>query len=90
MLLLSYWLIYIFDLLCSRWFDTAAQIHRVCCYCPIEAVSSDKYNDAFQVGEDESRDSCNATEDEVKQTGMWPFCICEHKMGLKPEFIGKY
>ncbi|XP_076117455.1 uncharacterized protein LOC143085149 isoform X4 [Mytilus galloprovincialis] len=71
-----------------RWFDTAAQIHRVCCYCPIEAVSSDKYNDAFQVGEDESRDSCNATEDEVKQTGMWPFCICEHKMGLKPEFIG--
>ncbi|XP_071124973.1 uncharacterized protein [Mytilus edulis] len=71
-----------------RWFDTAAQIHRVCCYCPIEAVSSDKYNDAFQVGEDESRDSCNATEDEVKQTGKWPFCICEHKMGLKPEFIG--
>ncbi|CAG2222654.1 unnamed protein product [Mytilus edulis] len=71
-----------------RWFDTAAQIHRVCCYCPIEAVSSDRFNDAFQVGEDESRDSCNATEDEVKQTGKWPFCICEHKMGLKPEFIG--
>ncbi|XP_063413376.1 uncharacterized protein LOC134695855 isoform X2 [Mytilus trossulus] len=71
-----------------RWFDTAAQIHRVCCYCPIEAVKSDKYNDAFQVGEDESRDSCNATKDEVKQTNKWPFCICDHKMGLKPEFIG--
>lgn len=71
-----------------RWFDTAAQIYRVCCYCPIEAVSSDKYNDAFQRYDDEDGDFCNPTEDEIIQTGKYPFCICEHKMGLKPEFIG--
>ncbi|XP_052078765.1 uncharacterized protein LOC127716575 isoform X1 [Mytilus californianus] len=71
-----------------RWFDTAAQIHRVCCYCPIEAVSSDKYNDAFQRYDDKDGDFCNPSEDEIIQTGKYPFCICEHKMGLKPEFIG--
>ncbi|CAC5369261.1 unnamed protein product [Mytilus coruscus] len=71
-----------------RWFDTAAQIYRVCCYCPIEAVGFGPKNDYFQRYHDEDGDFCNPTDDEMNQTGKYPFCICEHKMGLKPEFIG--
>ncbi|XP_052078764.1 uncharacterized protein LOC127716573 [Mytilus californianus] len=71
-----------------RWFDTAAQIYRVCCYCPIEAMSSGNKNDVFQRYHNKDGDFCNPTEDEMNKTGKYPFCICEHKMGLKPEFVG--
>ncbi|VDI22756.1 Hypothetical predicted protein [Mytilus galloprovincialis] len=71
-----------------RWFDTAAQIHRVCCYCPNEALSNEETGYAFQMYDDEDVDFCNPSLDEIIQTGQNPSCICEHKMGLKPEFVG--
>lgn len=67
-----------------RWKLESHNQYMVCCYCPLKAVMNEEYNNAFQI------EDCCKIESEKDQNGsdLYPYCSCEPKMGLTPQFIG--
>ncbi|CAG2205972.1 unnamed protein product [Mytilus edulis] len=77
------------------WFDTAAQIHEYAVIVLLvdifDLLCSRWFDTAAQIHRRVMLFHFvffNPTQDEINQTGKNPSCICEHKMGLKPEFVG--